>query len=471
MYEEAPKKACPRVVICGLRGGSGKTIATLGLIGALRKRGLSVAPFKKGPDYIDPQWISLAANSSCRNLDSFLMSRDQIQHSVLQYGSHADIAVIEGNRGLYDGMDEEGTYSTAELAIQLESPVILVVDCTKATRTIAALVLGCKHLNPKTPLRGVILNQVSRERQESVIRRAVEHDTGIPVLGSIKKRHDFSFPERHLGLHPPTEQDSPQCTLRQITDWFEESVDVEQIINIARSAPMIEFEERNIEVEKKSNRHKKVRIGIIRDEAFHFYYPENIEILERGDAQIVEINSLKDNCLPDIDGLYIGGGFPEIYGKQLSENHEFRQNLCDEINKGLPVLAECGGLIYLSKAIVYQSCAYEMAGVFPVTYNISNKPQGHGYTIVRVDQQNPFYSVGTLMRGHEFRYSQVMENDYDMTNSVFAMERGYGFDGTRDGLSYKNCVASFCHHHAAGSPESMMGLLQLAREYPSLIEG
>ena len=464
MYEEAQEKSCPRVVICGLRGGSGKTIATLGLTGALRQRGLSVAPFKKGPDYIDPQWISLAANSPCRNLDLFLMSQDEIRHSILQYGSVSDIAVIEGNRGLYDGMDEEGTYSTAELAIQIEAPVILVVDCTKATRTIAALVLGCKLLNPKTPLRGVILNQVASERQESVIRRAVEQDTGIPVLGSIRKKRNFSFPERHLGLYPPSEQGSPQGILQQITEWFEDSVDVEAIINIAQSAPQIKCDERHIEAKKKRNDKEQIRIGLIRDEAFHFYYPENIEILEKGNAEIVEINSMKDKCLPEIDGLYIGGGFPEVYGNQLSENRVFRQNLYDEINSGLPVLAECGGLIYLSKAVVYQGCTYDMAGVFPVTYNISTKPQGHGYTIVRVDQENPFCSVGTLMSGHEFRYSQVTENEYDMADAVFEMKRGYGFDGTKDGLIFKNCVASFCHHHAAGNPELLMGLLRLAQE-------
>ena len=276
---------CPRIFLCGLRGGSGKTVLTLGLIGALRRRQWSVAPFKKGPDYIDPQWITLAAGRPCRNLDSFLMNRECIMESFVTHGTSCDLSVIEGNRGLYDGMDADGTYSSAELAIQLNAPIVLVVDCAKITRTAAALVLGCKALNPSAPIAGVILNRIAGERQAAVIRAAIEKETGVPVLGSLRRMDDFVFPERHLGLHPPAESPSHDV-VKHLTDHVEEGVDIDAVYRLAAaSSPLrVEWEK---DGRADSPFEADITIGVIRDEAFHFYYPENLEALEeRGRASL-----------------------------------------------------------------------------------------------------------------------------------------------------------------------------------------
>ncbi len=453
---------CPRVVLCGLRGGSGKTVLTLGLIGALRKRGLTVSPFKKGPDYIDPQWLSLAAGRPCRNLDAFLMEREQILASVSGHSRDADIVFIEGNRGLYDGMDDAGTFSTAELAVMLDSPVLLIVDCTKTTRTAAAMVLGCKMMNADLKLGGVILNQVACDRQETVIRAAVEKETGLPVVGALRRLKDFSFDERHLGLYPPPDHAKPLPLLERMADEIENHVDVESVFRLAATSSSLPV---FLSPDKRFSNGEIVRVGVIRDAAFHFYYPENLEALERNGARMVEISAVSDPHLADVDALYIGGGFPEAHAAQLADNDSFREELAAEIEKGLPVLAECGGLIYLGKSLSVEGKPYPMTGVFPVSYTVSPRPQGHGYTILETDRDNPFFPRGMELRGHEFRYAAVTENHHDMRQTAFHVHRGFGFDGVRDGLLYKNVMASFCHHHTGGTEIWAENMVRLAVQY------
>ncbi len=453
-------KKCPRVVLAGLRGGSGKTVVTLGLIGALRNRGRPVSPFKKGPDYIDPQWITLAADRPCRNLDAFFMEKECILNSVVSHTKLEDIAVIEGNRGLYDGMDEAGTFSTAELAVMLDAPVMLVVDCTKTTRTIAAMVLGCKMMNPNVKLGGVILNQVARKRQEEVIRSAVEEVTSVPVVGAIPRIPDFGFEERHLGLYPPAEFPGADSLLADVTSRIEAAVDIESVIRIAESTGSLS--DIPIIAEGKKPVEDAVRIGVFRDSAFHFYYPENLEALQRFGGEVVEISALRNSTLPEVDAVYIGGGFPESHAERLSANREFRNSLLHEIEKGLPVIAECGGLIYLGEALDIEERSYPMTGVFPVKFALSSRPQGHGYTVVETDVENPYFPKGSVLRGHEFRYAKVLQCHHDMKQTAFRVCRGYGFDGERDGLLYKNVVASFCHHHASGTDIWAEQLVRLA---------
>ena len=452
---------CPRVILSGLRGGSGKTVLTLGLIGALRRRGVTVAPFKKGPDYIDPQWLSEAAERPCRNLDAFLMQPAHILRSLALHGSDADIAVMEGNRGLFDGMDDAGTYSTAELAKGLQTPVLLAVDCTKTTRTAAAMVLGCKTLDPDLNIGGVILNQVARSRQEHVIRSAIESETGVPVLGALPRLADFSFTERHLGLYPPPEHPAPSEILDFLARHVETCVDIDAVLSLARSAPPLVGACAS-PGERAGPGPETVRIGVVRDEAFHFYYPENLEALEQRGARIVQINALADSALPALDALYIGGGFPESRARQLAENETMRSSIRDEIERGLPVLAECGGLVYLGRTLGVEGNEFPMVGVFPVAYTVGSRPQGHGYTVAKVDRQNPFFAMGTELRGHEFRYAVVQDCRHDIHSTVFRMQRGTGFDGNRDGLLYKNVLASFCHHHAVGNDAWADGLVRLA---------
>lgn len=454
--------ACPRLLITGLRGSSGKTMVALGLTGACRSRGLGVAPFKKGPDYIDPAWHARASGRPCRNLDPYLMTTEQIRRSLGEHGAGADICLIEGNHGLFDGVGAHARASTAELAKLLQTPVVLLVDCTKATRTVAALVLGCQHLDPAVPLAGVILNRVGNRRQEAVIRTAVTDLCRLPVLGSIPRLTELALPERHLGLLTPAEHPEADLPVAAAQRAVETHLDVEALLTLARGAPPLTWEGAGEDCGLAGDL-SAVRVGVVRDAAFTFYYPENLEALERLGAELVPVNALEDSGPADLDALYIGGGYPETHAAALAANARFRLALRREIEAGLPVLAECGGLIYLGDTILREGASYPMARIFPVSFELGGAPRGHGYTSVRVEDPNPFFPRGTVLRGHEFRYSIVRIPDAKALRLAFRMERGFGFDGRRDGLVYKNVLASFCHFHALGTRRWAEGLVRQAR--------
>jgi len=452
---------CPRIVLSGLSGGSGKTVATIGLIEVWRRKGLVVTPFKKGPDYIDVAWHALSAGRPGRNLDTFLMKHEDILSSLEAHGRFADVAVVEGNRGLYDGMDAEGTHSTAELARLIGAPVVVVINCSKATRTVAALVLGCKMMDRSINFGGVILNQVANIRQESVIRSAVEKETDVPVLGAIPRMKGLPFSERHLGLLPPQENPRASEALERLHQAMLDNVDIDAVWRLAASAPALPSapsEGRRVVAASAG----APRIGVLRDSAFTFYYPDNLEALERLGARLIDISALRDNELPPLDALYIGGGFPETHARELAENEEFRASLRREVEGGLAVYAECGGLIFLGKSVEFHGKTYPMAGVFPVGFSIKEKPQGHGYMIVEVDESNPFYAPGAVLRGHEFHYASVLEHEPDKVKTVFKVRRGSGLDCGRDGLVYKNVLASFCHVHALGEKTWAGALVEAA---------
>ena len=461
-HEESPSAPCPRLMLCGLRGSSGKTLVALGLIGAWTARGFQVAPFKKGPDYIDPAWHSRAGSMPCRNLDTYLMGDGEIRRAVGRYGSAADLSLIEGNHGLFDGVGAEATASSAELAKLLRVPVVLVVDCTKATRTVAAMVLGCQHFDPELNLAGVLLNRVATPRQQRSIRTAVEETCGVPVLGSIPRLTDLTFPERHLGLLTPAEHPAVVEPIQITREAVEAHVDLKALQALAASAPPLTWTEEATAPAGHEAR-VPVRIGVVRDSAFTFYYPENLEALERLGATVVEVNALTDTALPDLDALYIGGGYPETHAAALAANVAFRTTLKREIEAGLPVIAECGGLIYLSDAMVMGGTIYPMVGTFPVTFELGTRPQGHGYAVAEVSEPNPFFAPGTILRGHEFRYSYARDSRSEALSLAFRMQRGTGFDSKRDGLVYKNVLASFVHFHATGMPQWAEGVIRQAR--------
>jgi cobyrinic acid a,c-diamide synthase len=453
----------PRLVIAGVRGGSGKTTLSLGIIAALRSRkGLKVIPFKKGPDFIDAGWMSVAAKNPCYNLDPFLISKEKVLNSFTLHFT-GDIAIIEGNRGLYDGMDAEGSYSTAELSKLLKSPVILIVDCTKMTRTAAAVVLGCMNLDRNVEIKAVVLNQVAGSRHESVVRSSIEKYCSLPVLGAIPRLNSGEFPERHMGLIPHQEHHDTGNALSFVEDIANKYLDLDRILSIAMEAEPI------------NNRHElpmahslssAVRIGVIRDSAFQFYYPENIEELEKNGAEIVEINALEDKNLPDIDALYIGGGFPETNAITLAENKDFRSSVRSAAEKGLPIYAECGGLMFLGDSIVIDDKKYPMAGIFPIIFEMKKKPQAHGYTIVEVEKENPFYPVGTVLHGHEFHYSAVASiSENGSAFTAFRMKRGHGIKNKMDGICYKSVFATYTHIHALGATEWVNGLINKAKEF------
>ncbi len=455
---------CPRLLLAALKGGAGKTTLTLGLLAAWRELGRVLVPFKKGPDYIDPAWHALAAGCPSHNLDPFLMEGDQILALVARYASQADALLIEGNRGLYDGLDAQGTYSTAELAKFLATPVVLVVDCTMTTRTAAALVLGCQHFDPQVPIKGVILNQVARPRHEALIRSTIERYCGLPVLGAIPRLKCAVFPERHMGLVPPQEHGTASKAVSTARDLAQRYLDLGGLWQVACQAPPLP------EVpplwEQAPTAVKQVTIGVIRDSAFQFYYPENLEALEREGAVLVELSALQDPLLPpELDALYIGGGFPETHALALSQNTGFRYSIKAAAQGGLPIYAECGGLMYLGETLQVQGEKFPMVGVFPYDFVMGKKPQGHGYTILEAVKDNPYFPPGTILKGHEFHYSQIRPDPGPGASMAFRVDRGEGISDGREGLIYLNVLATYTHLHALGAPGWAPALVQRARAY------
>lgn len=470
----------PRIIISALRGGSGKTILSIGIIAAWKNLGKKISPFKKGPDYIDAGWLALAAEQPCHNLDTFMMEEETVLQSFLSNSANGDIAVIEGNRGLFDGIDLEGRTSTAELAKLLDSPVILCIDATKTTRSMAAVVMGCVRFDPDVKIKGVILNRIAGSRHERILRRSIEHYSGVPVIGAVPKLDTQNFPERHMGLIPTPEHAWATASISAVSQVASKYIDLETLEIVARGAGYPRGADRPHKsipaVEGKStthlqtrpfsaNPHPKPRIGIIKDSAFQFYYPENIAALEAAGAETLIISPLTGETIPRVDALYIGGGFPETHARELADNEQFRGRLKALAEDGLPVYAECGGLMYLGEELVLEGKSYPMAGVLPVVFGFSNTPAGHGYTIVTVGRQNPFFETGTELKGHEFHYSSVLKwSGYDK-DLVFDMKRGSGLIHKRDGACYKNVLATYTHIHALGAPGWAPAVVRAARSY------
>jgi cobyrinic acid a,c-diamide synthase len=461
--------ATPRVLIAGLRGGSGKTLIALALAAAWRRQGRKVAPFKKGPDYIDAAWLSAAAGRPCRNLDLFLMPPQTVLRSFLTAVADADVAVIEGNRGLFDGLDAQGTYSTAELAKLLKAPVLLAVDCTKSTRTVAGCVLGCQRLDPEVDIRGVILNQTAGPRHDAVLREAIRQDCGLPVLGAVARIPQQLFPERHLGLVPPQEHDQQAHAIQQVADLAQQYLDLQAIWTVATKANATLLPP-GPEPSCPAGPCEQVpgespRIGVLRDAAFAFYYPENLEALARQGATVVEISPLRDPRLPEVDALYIGGGFPETLAPSLVQNTTLIDSLRRRIDDGLPVYAECGGAVYLGRQLLCHQQRYPMVGVLPLDFVLHAKAQGHGYSVLETVAENPFYRVGQSIRGHEFHYTGIAPAAAEDLTFAFRVRRGYGFDGRRDGLCRGNVLACYTHVHALGTEDWAPALVRAAARF------
>jgi len=453
------------LLFTALRGGAGKTTLTLGLLAAWRAEGRNVIPFKKGPDYIDPAWHALAAGRPSHNLDPFLMEGEQIKALVYRHAQAADALLIEGNRGLFDGLDAQGTYSTAELAKLLKTPVVLVADCTMTTRTAAALVLGCQHFDPQMNLAGVVLNQVARPRHEDILRNTIEHYCRIPVLGALPRLKCAVFPERHMGLVPPPEHRAAQQAVHAAKDLAERYLDLAGLWQVASQAPPLPAASQQLY--PVLDLQNPVKIGVVRDAAFQFYYPENLEALEQAGARLVYLSALADAGLPsDLDALYLGGGFPETNAPALAANENFRTAVRQAAEDGLPIYAECGGLMYLGRSLhTLDGQSYPMVGLLPHDFLMGKSPQGHGYTILEVAGPNPYFPSGTRLKGHEFHYSRLQPEPGPEANLVFRLTRGAGICGHRDGFVYKNVLATYTHLHALGSPDWAPALIRQAREH------
>lgn len=455
----------PRIVVAALKGGGGKTILSLGLIAAWKETGCQVAPFKKGPDFIDAGWLAFGAGRHCYNLDPFLMEKTQILASFLSHSKAAELSVIEGNRGIFDGLNVEGRCSTAELAKLIRAPLLLVVDVAMATRTLAAMVKGCQVFDPDLDIAGVILNRVAGKRQETLIRAAVEKYCAIPVVGAVPRVKQDIFPERHMGLVPHQEREHARQAVDRTRRMVRQNIELDRILNIAQGAEEIQGPAEAAEPQQALQVSKTdLRIGFIHDKSFWFYYPENLEALERLGAALVELDALENATLPQLDALYIGGGFPEVQARALSENRSFRNSLRAEIEAGLPVYAECGGFMYLGENLVVGGRKYPMVGALPVDFGLQSRPQGHGYTVLEVTQPNLYYAPGESIRGHEFHYSEARLTEQADLRFIFKVLRGHGVDGERDGLCRKSLLATYTHIHAAGTPGWAKNILRAAAD-------
>lgn len=477
-------KKVPGLVVAGLRGGSGKTVISLGIAAAWKNSGLGVAPFKKGPDYIDAGWLSLAAGRSCYNLDTYLCTASQVQKSFYSHCQDCDIALIEGNRGLFDGIDLEGRTSTAELAKLLNLPLLLVLDCTKSTRTMAALVLGCMHFDPDLNILGVILNRVAGKRHENKVRDNIKKFCDLPVFGAVPKLLATDFPERHMGLVPMEEHSLSMDSVAAAARVAEASIDLAMLHKaiMERSERPVQIEPCEISITPSlsspipaatTGRLSRPSasaswdkngpvIGIIRDSAFQFYYPDNLEALEACGARLEYISPLRESVIPHVDAIYMGGGFPETHASQLAANKVFSENLRRLAREGLPIYAECGGFIFLGKSLILEGVTYPMAGVLPVEFGMSKRPVGHGYTEVRVVKNNPYFKMGEVIKGHEFRYSKVLDIDLTGGAMAFAMERGKGIVDKQDGFFHDNVFATYTHILASGTPSWAESILKQA---------
>ncbi len=478
-------------------------MVSIGLCAALKQRGHVVQPFKKGPDYIDPMWLSLAsgngaAGRACRNLDLYLMERDDI---IATFARHsAEVNLVEGNKGLYDGLALDGSNSNAALAKLLDLPVFLVIDARGMTRGIAPLILGYQAFDRDINIAGVILNNLGGSRHEAKLRSVIEHYTDVPVVGAIHHDERLSIVERHLGLMPSNESHVATAKIKQIGDAIAEQVDLGKLLALSQKEPLHVPHKAEVSPLPCG---EKVKIGIARDRAFGFYYADDLDALEAAGAELVPFDALRDARLPEVDALYIGGGFPETSAAELEANAALRGEIKQAIEGGMPAYAECGGLMYLSRGIEYQGRVYQMVGAIPGDVKMHGKPIGRGYVRLKEEEAHPWprpnksteipspqsseettshstkpASGESVARGakpgkrevgqagilsqdknsqnqplifaHEFHYSSL-ENLPTDARFAYRVERGYGIDGERDGLILHNLLASYTHLRTIGS--------------------
>ncbi|HBU08491.1 MAG TPA: cobyrinic acid a,c-diamide synthase [Candidatus Omnitrophica bacterium] len=438
---------CPRIIFAATQSGSGKTTITLGVLLALRKMGLRVQPFKAGPDYLDPLQHSAVCARISRNLDSWLMPPGAILELFTRNAKGANISVIEGVMGLYDGFRDTEYGSTAHLAKILGAPVILVLNAASFSRSAAAIVLGCKEFDKKVNLSGVILNNIGSPNHYHFTKSAIEKKTRIPVLGFLPKEIGIQLSERHLGLVPAQEKRPNEGLYDKLRALVEKNIDLRRILRISRKS--LGLRQDKTAYAPRGCGKVRVNIAIAKDKAFNFYYQDNLDILEVLGARLVEFSPLKDKSLPPgIDAMYIGGGYPELFSAQLSANRRMREAVSGYAKKGLPIYAECGGLMYLVKNIIsFEGKSFPMAGVFDCSAVMADKRQALGYIEIEVKKDNILSRKGDKIRAHTFHWSYLKNLSKDIR---FAYKVTKGKDRVyEDGLIKDNVLASYAHLHFA----------------------
>jgi cobyrinic acid a,c-diamide synthase len=441
------------LLISAAHRSSGKTMVSIGLAAAFGARGLDVQTFKKGPDYIDSMWLARASGRTCYNLDFNTQTETEIGALFIRHARSAALALIEGNKGLYDGVDPEGRDSSAALAKLLRAPVVLVVDATGITRGVAPLVLGYQVFDREVAIKGVILNRIGSSRQEGKLRQALERYTGLPVLGAIGRNPALMVRERHLGLTTPGETAGLDATIGRIRQAVTQGVDLDRVLQLGYGAPAPADAEPGLRISVESRAAKPdIRIAVARDTAFGFYYPDDLEALEQAGAELAFFNTLRDVRVPDADGLFIGGGFPETQMPALAANRELIANIRRAAENGLPIYAECGGFMYLTRSITWNSQRHEMVGFIAADTVMHVAPQGRGLTVLEETGASLWPKAANLtgesgmarIPAHEFHHAALDRLD-PMTRFAYRVIRGHGIDGRHDGIVKGNVLGSFCH--------------------------
>jgi len=424
----------PRLVVAGVTSGVGKTSITSAIIYGIKKRGYRIQPFKVGPDYIDPSYLSAISGKDAKNLDVWLMGESELLHSFVK-NSTSDISVIEGVMGYYDGFGGKTNYaSTHHVASLLKSPTILILDASKTARSIAATALGFVKFHRNSRIVGIILNKIGSKKHESMCKQALA-SLKVPILGSIL-RNSESLESRHLGLIPVKEQRSLQNKIRKVSREISESLDIDKIIQICKNVSELP------KVQAKKIKKPIATVAVALDSSFNFYYHDNLEALRREGAKLKFFSPVSDKKIPKCDLIYIGGGFPEVLGQSLERNTTMRNLIKKHAEEGMPIYAECGGLMYLTKSISFGKKKYKMVGLFDAETQMTKK-MTLNYTEGRITS-NCLISGPAKFRAHEFHYSKIGNLARD-AKLVYDLKIGEGISGKKDALSEYNTLASYCH--------------------------
>ncbi|MEJ6950414.1 cobyrinate a,c-diamide synthase [Natronospora cellulosivora (SeqCode)] len=450
-----------RIMIGGASSSVGKTTISLGIMAALSKRGIKVAPFKVGPDFIDPGFHKFVCDNPSYNLDSWLMSKERIRFLFERNMEGKDIGIIEGVMGLYDGFGvEKDNGSSAHLAKIIDAPVILVIDGSGISSSAAAMVLGYKFYDQDLTMKGVIINKVSGEQHYNILKEAIEKHVKIPCLGYLPVNSEINLKSRHLGLIPSNEISTLEDKLEKLTELVENCIDLGALLDLAKSSSSKKYVQQTKKLKNPIEKYKfsaeGLRIGIAMDKAFNFYYEDNLKLLKEIGIKLIPFSPIKDIDLPsDIDGIYIGGGFPEVFAKELEKNKVFRENIKKRLEDGLPAYVECGGLMYLTERIINLEGEYStMAGFFPTITRMTKRLQRFGYVNIETD-------TGDSIKGHEFHHSLVEERaNIDYFYKVYKSRNGSIEKEWRCGLKKINTLAAYPHIHFYSNPEFLFNLIR-----------
>lgn len=426
-------------LITSTKKSSGKTIITIGLSALLREMKYKLSVFKKGPDYIDPLWISQASGCQCYNLDFNTMSNGEIKKLYMDKTKISNISIVEGNKGLFDGVSLDGSDSNAQLAKFLNLKTILVIDCAGITRGIAPLVNGYEQFDKNIKYKGIILNNIATDRHEGKIINALKEYTNLKVIGSVHKNSDLNIIEQHLGLEPSFLKSNTK-TIKNISSIIKSSIDYKYLVKGLKKKKMNTLAKR-VTV---SPDYSDIKLGVAFDNAFGFYYADDIDKIKSLGVKICYFNTIKNKKLPKVDALLIGGGFPELFASKLNFNKNMMESIKDFVEANKPVYAECGGLMYLAKSIKYNNKTIKMVGAIDGKVVMNSKPVGRGYVELAQHLRHPWPMESDIIRAHEFHYSNITLNK-KINSFAYKVKRGYGINGKYDGVLYKNLLATYSH--------------------------